>query len=108
MRNSPYLDKRLRSYAEAHAVIARGPYAPLLADHQPDILYQGDNVRRGRKRAADKIAFLTQQIAIEVGCIAQAADERRKAKGRIWVAEAQAARRGAMRERRAYDEVMGL
>ena len=107
MLNSPYLDRPLRSHAEASAVIARGPYAPLLADHQPDISYQGDNVRRGRDRAVMWNDFCTRQIVEALGTIAQTRDIRRKARERVWIIECQKRRRGALRDRRLYDEVMG-
>lgn len=94
MQCSPYLRRPLRSYAEA------------LADHQPDIVYQGDNTRRGRDRAANAAAHMTRAIAFEIGRIVRSPDPRIKARARVWIIDAQRARREAFKARKCYDAVL--
>ncbi len=73
-----------------------------LRDHQPDIRFQGDGLARGRHRAAARVACLTRNIATELLAIKAHRDPARKAAGRVWIAQAQAARRGALQAERAY------
>ncbi len=73
-----------------------------LPDHQPDIRFQGDGLARGLHRAAARAACLSRNIAIELKAIAAAKDPARKAAGRIWIVEAQGARREALHSQHAY------
>jgi hypothetical protein len=73
-----------------------------LRDHQPDILFQGDTLRRGLYRARGEAAFLSRNIAQELVAIAVANDPARKGAGRVWILEAQAHRRKALADAAAY------
>jgi hypothetical protein len=73
-----------------------------LRDHQPDILFQGDSLRRGLHRARAEAAFLSRNIALELAAIADAHDPARKGAGRAWVLCAQACRRKALADAAAY------
>ena len=73
-----------------------------LRDHQPDILFQGDGLRRGLHRARAEAAFLSRNIALELAAIADADDPARKGAGRAWVLCAQACRRKALADAGAY------
>jgi hypothetical protein len=73
-----------------------------LRDHQPDILFQGDTLRRGLHRARGEAAFLSRNIALELIAMAAAADPARKGAGRAWILDAQARRRKALADADAY------
>ncbi len=73
-----------------------------LRDHQPDIRFQGDGLARGLHRAAARAACLTRNIAIELQAIKAHDDPARKAAGRVWISQAQGARREALHAERAY------
>lgn len=73
-----------------------------LRDHQPDIRFQGDGLARGLHRATARVACLTRNISIELQAIKTHRDPARKAAGRVWIAQAQGARREALHAERAY------
>ena len=73
-----------------------------LRDHQPDILFQGDTLRRGLHRARGEIAFLSRNIALELVAMAAAGDAARRGAGRAWILSAQARRRKALADAAAY------
>lgn len=73
-----------------------------LRDYQPDIRFQGDGLARGLHRAAARVACLTRNIAIELQAIGGHEDPARKAAGRVWITQAQGARREALHAERAY------
>ena len=77
------------------------PSAPL-RDHQPDILFQGDGLARGLVRNANRVALLTRLIRAETESIARNTDPSYKGASRVWIAQAQAARREALASERAY------
>ena len=56
-----------------------------LRDHQPDILFQGDTLRRGLHRARGEVTFLSRNIAVELTAMAATADPARKGAGRTWM-----------------------
>lgn len=72
------------------------------ADAQPDIRHQGDGLQRGLHRAAARVACLTRNISIELQAIRAHADPARKAAGRVWIVQAQGARREALQAELAY------
>ena len=67
-----------------------------LRDHQPDILFQGDTLRRGLYRARGEVAFLSRNIALELAAMAAADDPARRGAGRAWIFAAQDRRRKAL------------
>ena len=73
-----------------------------LRDHQPDILFQGDTLRRGLHRARGEVAFLSRNIAVELVAMADTGDPGRKGAGRAWILGAQARRRKALADATAY------
>lgn len=73
-----------------------------LRDHQPDIRFQGDGLARGLHCAAARVACLTRNISIELQAIKAHQDPVRKAAGRVWITQAQGARREALHAERAY------
>jgi hypothetical protein len=73
-----------------------------LRDHQPDILFQGDTLRRGLHHARGEVAFLGRNIALELLAMAAAGDPARKGAGRAWILGAQARRRKALADVAAY------
>ena len=73
-----------------------------LRDHQPDILFQGDTLRRGLHRARGEIAFLSRNIALELAAMAATEDPARRGAGRAWILDAQFRRRKAMAAAAAY------
>ncbi len=73
-----------------------------LRDHQPDILFQGDTLRRGLHRARGEVAFLSRNIALELVAMAAAGDPARRGAGRTWILGAQARRRKALADAAAY------
>lgn len=73
-----------------------------LRDHQPDILFQGDSLKRGLHRARAEADFLSRGIALELAAIAAAHDPARKGAGRVWIRRAQACRRKALADAAAY------
>ncbi len=73
-----------------------------LRDHQPDILFQGDSLARGRHRALAEADFLTRNIALELTAMAQAQSPARRGAGRIWILGAQARRRKVLADAAAY------
>ncbi len=73
-----------------------------LRDHQPDILFQGDTLRRGLHRARGDVAFLSRNIALELAAMAAVDDPARQGAGRAWILAAQARRRKAMAAVAAY------
>jgi hypothetical protein len=73
-----------------------------LRDHQPDILFQGDALRRGLHRARGEVAFLSRNIAVQLIAMAATADPARKGAGRTWILDAQARRRKALADAAAY------
>lgn len=73
-----------------------------LRDHQPDILFQGDTLRRGLYRARGDVAFLSRNIALELAAMAAIDDPARQGAGRAWIFAAQARRRKAMATAAAY------
>ncbi|MDH3596296.1 MAG: hypothetical protein OEU09_03345 [Rhodospirillales bacterium] len=73
-----------------------------LRDHQPDILFQGDALRRGLHRARGEAAFLSRNIALELVAMAAAGDPARRGAGRAWILGAQARRRKALADAAAY------
>ena len=73
-----------------------------LRDHQPDILFQGDGLKRAQHRALSEAGFLTRNIAIELAAVAQSDDPARKGAARAWIIEAQARRRKVLADARAY------
>ncbi len=73
-----------------------------LRDHQPDILFQGDTLRRGHHRAHGEVAFLSRNIAVELVAMAAAGDPARRGAGRAWILDAQARRRKALADAAAY------
>jgi len=73
-----------------------------LRDHQPDILFQGDTLRRGLHRARGEMAFLSRNIALELVAMSAAGCPARKGAGRTWILGAQARRRRALADAAAY------
>lgn len=73
-----------------------------LRDHQPDILFQGDTLRRGLHRALGEAAFLSRNIAVELVAMAATGDPARRGAGRTWILGAQARRRKALANAAAY------
>ncbi len=73
-----------------------------LRDHQPDILFQGDTLRRGLYRARGEVAFLCRNIALELAAMAASEDPARRGAGRAWILAAQARRRKALATAAAY------
>ena len=73
-----------------------------LRDHQPDILFHGDTLRRGLHRARGEVAFLSRNIAVELVAMAAAGDPARRGAGRAWILGAQARRRKALANAAAY------
>ncbi len=73
-----------------------------LRDHQPDILFQGDTLRRGLYRAQGEVAFLSRNIARELAAMAAIDDPARRGAGRAWILAAQARRRRALAAAAAY------
>ena len=73
-----------------------------LRDHQPDIPFQGDSLRRGLHRARSEAAFLSRNIALELAAIAGSDGPARKGAGRAWILGAQACRRKALADAAAY------
>lgn len=72
-------------------------------DAQPDILFQGDGLKRGLHHYAARVSCLTRNIAEENRAINSGLhDEQRKAAGRVWIAQVQAARRSAQQSVIAY------
>lgn len=100
MECSPYLRRPLRSHAEAVTDISRR------RDAQPDIAFQGNNLRRGHFRAKCNVSFITRQIAAANAEIRHLTDCRAKAQRRMWIAAAQVMRRKALQTLRMYDAVM--
>jgi hypothetical protein len=73
-----------------------------LRDHQPDILFQGDTLRRGLHRARAEAAFLSRNIAFELVAMARTGDPARKGAGRAWILCAQTRRRKVLADAAAY------
>ena len=73
-----------------------------LRDHQPDVLFQGDSLERGRHRALAEVDFLTRNIATELCGIARTTDAARRGAARIWILDAQRRRRNALAHAAAY------
>lgn len=74
----------------------------ILRDHQPDILFQGNPLERGRHRALAEADFLTRNIALELLSVARHDDPARRGAARIWILAAQARRRKALASAEAY------
>jgi hypothetical protein len=73
-----------------------------LRDHQPDILFQGDTLRRGLHRARGEVAFLSRNIALELAAMAAMDDPVQRGAGRAWILAAQARRRKALAAAATY------
>lgn len=73
-----------------------------LRDHQPDILFQGDTLRRGLHRARGEVAFLNRNIALELAAMDAMDDPVRRGAGRTWILAAQTRRRRAVAAAAAY------
>jgi hypothetical protein len=73
-----------------------------LRDHQPDIRFQGDALKRGLHRAEARVSCLARNIRIEIIAIRNSEDEGRKSVGRTWIKQALAARREAQQSAIAY------
>ena len=75
----------------------------MLPNHQPDIRFQGDGLARGLHQAESRVNCLTRLVAAENWSINNGQlDERYKARSRVWIAQAQAARREAQQNVVAY------
>lgn len=86
------------------AVSGAGP--ALLRDHQPDIRFQGDSLRRALLRHRSEAAFITDNIQLELSAMAASGDECRRGQGRAWVFEAQRWRRDALAHASAYERLL--
>ena len=71
-----------------------------MRDHQPDILFRGDPVRRVRHRRLAEADFLTRTIAFELAALDRTRDPARRGAGRSWILEAQRRRRAALTDPR--------
>lgn len=72
-------------------------------DAQPDIRFQGDGLKRGLRQAENTVRCYTREIRHENRSINGGwYDEPSKAAGRVWIAQTQAARRGALQSVIAY------
>ncbi len=77
-----------------------------LHDHQPDILFQGDSLARGRHRALAEADFLTRNIALELAAMARARGPARRGAGRVWILGAQARRRNVLADATGYNRLI--
>ncbi len=77
-----------------------------LRDHQPDIRFQGDSLRRALLRHRSEIAFISCNIKLELQAMAATTDQLRWGQGRSWVIQAQKWRRAARANASAYEQLL--
>ena len=81
-------------------------YKPLLANHQPDCRYQGDELSRAVNRFRSEAAFLSENIQHEIASAKRIGTAERYGQARTWIIQAQKARRKALATAEEYQHLV--
>ena len=78
----------------------------LQRDHQPDLRFQGDSLRRALFRKRSEAAFVSRNIDLELKAMAGSTCRARWGAGRAWIIRAQRRRRAALANAAAYERLL--